>query len=322
VTAAGREESWVVVVVDEVAGDSDVRPGGGGTIIVVLETGHGSTRLEGVSECGIEGVVEDRVKGSLVACDVRKVITEDFTNGVDTSCPAELSPEVFSNIGDGINSKSIKVVSLDKISDPLKESLLDKWVILVKIRESTQPASFHAELILGIDVSAVRVLVIVASIIEGNNGGVVPVVDVSNVVSNDINHNPDVSFMADSDEFFKFLSGAKLFIDLIEVADPVAVVSSFSVSYDWGDPDSIEAHILNVVQVVLDALESSSTVVTEVVAWSGATVSSGESVSDDLINGARSPFFSCLGEGNGDEKRKNDKSRKGKSHSRRAKEKR
>jgi len=59
VARAGREETWVVVVVDEVTSDSDVRPGVVGTIIVVLKAAHRTTVLESVSEGGVESVVEN-----------------------------------------------------------------------------------------------------------------------------------------------------------------------------------------------------------------------------------------------------------------------
>jgi len=80
----------------------------------------------------------------LVAGNVWKVKTENFTNSVDTSSSAEVSPEVLGNIWYGVDSESIKIISLDEISNPLEESLLNEWMILIKIRKSTKPASFHS----------------------------------------------------------------------------------------------------------------------------------------------------------------------------------
>jgi len=166
----------------------------------------------------------------LVAGNVWKVKTENFTNSVDTSSSAEVSPEVLGNIWYGVDSESIKIVGLDEISSPLKKSLLDKWMILIKIRKSTKPAFLHLWLISGVDVIAVSIFVVVASVIERSDGAVVSVINISDVVGNNINHNPDVSLMASSDEFLELFSSAELFVDLIEVAGPVAMISSLGVS--------------------------------------------------------------------------------------------
>jgi len=59
VARAAREETWVVVVVNEVASNGDIRPGSVGTFIVVLDAAHGATGLESVPEGGVESIVED-----------------------------------------------------------------------------------------------------------------------------------------------------------------------------------------------------------------------------------------------------------------------
>jgi len=86
------------------------------------------------------------------------------------------------------------------------------------------------------------------------------------MVGNDINHDQDVLFMASVDEFDEFFRSTKVLVDLIEVAGPVSVISTRGVGNDWRDPDSVESHTLNVVQVVQDTLESSTAVVEEVIA--------------------------------------------------------
>jgi len=230
VAGTASEETWLIVVVDEVTGNCDVRPGSVSTIIVVLDAVHGATVLEGISKGRVESVVQDRIKRTLVAGNVWKIETEDFTNGVDTSSSAEFSPEVLGNIRDSVDSEGIKVVGLDEVSSPLKESLLDEWMILIKIRKSAEPASFHLWLISGVDVIAVGVFVVVAGVIERNNVAVVSVINVSDVVGNNINHNPDVSLMASLDEFLQLFSSAELFVNLIEVFGPVAMISSLGVS--------------------------------------------------------------------------------------------
>lgn len=134
--------------------------------------------------------------------------------------------------------------------------------------------------------SAVGVVVVVLWLVEWHDAGVVPVVDVAHVVGDDVDHDPDVAVVADLDELLEFFSSTEVLVDLVQVA---------------GDPDSIEAHVLDVVEVVLDALEGAAAVVAEVVAGSGRAVGSGESVGDDLIDRAGSPFFGCSGMGSEDE---------------------
>ena len=104
------------------------------------------------------------------------------------------------------------------------------------------------------------------------------------MVGDNIDHNPDVFLMASVNELDEFFRSTEVLVDLIEVAGPVSVISTRSVGDDWGDPDSVESHTLNVVQVVQDTLESSTTVVEEVIAWLRVTISFGKSVSDDLID--------------------------------------
>jgi len=169
----------------------------------------------------------------LVAGNVWEVITENFSDGVDTSSFGEISPEVLGNIRDSVDSEGVKIISLDEVSNPLEESLLNEGMILIKIRESTKPASFHSVRVHGTNLFTFRILVVVAGVVERNNSGVVPVINISNVVGNDVNHDPHVSLVASTDEFLELFSCAELFVDLIEVAGPVAMISSLSVSNNW-----------------------------------------------------------------------------------------
>jgi hypothetical protein len=62
------------------------------------------------------------------------------------------------------------------------------------------------------------------------------------------------------------------------------------VDRDRGDPDCIETHAGDVVKVVDDALEGTSTIVGKVLAWSGGTVGLSETIGQDLVNGLASPL--------------------------------
>ena len=60
---------------------------------------------------------------------------------------------------------------------------------------------------------------------------------------------------------------------------------------DRRNPYGIETHALNVVELVLDALESTSTVLVKVWARLSATICPPEAVSNDLIDSSLLPFI-------------------------------
>jgi hypothetical protein len=69
------------------------------------------------------------------------------------------------------------------------------------------------------------------------------------------------------------------------------VVASIHVGHNGGDPDGVEAQTLDVVEVIRDALPSTTAVVTKVVTVGGVAVGAGKSVSQHLIDGAGLPGF-------------------------------
>ena len=84
---------------------------------------------------------------------------------------------------------------------------------------------------------------------------------------------------------------AEFGVNLVPVAGPVAVVASFKVVDNWGDPDSSETHVFDVVEVLGDSFEGASAVVAQVVAVGVVSVASAETVGEDLVNGAAFPGF-------------------------------
>ena len=104
------------------------------------------------------------------------------------------------------------------------------------------------------------------------------------VVGNDVNHDVHSLSVGSVDEVLEVLLGSKVGVDLLPVSGPVAVVSSIKVVNDGGDPNGVEAHALNVVKVVLDSLPGASAIVAEVATTLGASVRSGESVGEDLVD--------------------------------------
>jgi len=86
------------------------------------------------------------------------------------------------------------------------------------------------------------------------------------------------------------------------------VIAAGSVENDWRNPDSVEAHAGNVVEVVDNTLESTTTVVSEIGAGTRVAVSLGESVGKELVDGTGTPFILGVGEDGGGEGEKEAKS--------------
>ena len=76
---------------------------------------------------------------------------------------------------------------------------------------------------------------------------------------------------------------------MIPVAGPVAVVASVEIVDNWGDPDSSETHVFDVVEVLGDSFEGTAAVVAQVVAVGVVPVASAKTVGEDLVNGAAFP---------------------------------
>ena len=84
------------------------------------------------------------------------------------------------------------------------------------------------------------------------------------MISNDIKHHPDVTLVARADQIVQLLLGTEVLIDTLPIEGAITMVVSFSIVRNWRDPDGIEAHTLDIVELVLNAAESTATVVVEV----------------------------------------------------------
>lgn len=81
------------------------------------------------------------------------------------------------------------------------------------------------------------------------------------MVPNDIQHDPDILFMAGLDEVLEVLGRTKLRVDLIEVFGCISVVAPIVVLRNRGDPNGVEAQILDIIKVFFDSLEVPAAVV-------------------------------------------------------------
>ena len=86
------------------------------------------------------------------------------------------------------------------------------------------------------------------------------------MVRNDIKHDPDVPCVASVDQALEVIVCAEVLIDFLPVKSSIAVVISLGIVRDRRYPDSVEAHTLDVVQVVLDSFECAAAVFGQIIA--------------------------------------------------------
>lgn len=182
------EEAGVVMVVNEDTEGVDVSE----VLLVGLpsarDVSHALSVHPDVSDGEVHRIVEETGDVVLVGADVSIVTIEVLTHLEDASGLTELGPEILGHLGDGIDTDAVEVVGLHKILDPVLELPSYPGVALVEVGEACEAAVLDLPLI--VPVVDVAVSVIVLSSIEGVDLAVV-VLDWCDVISNDVNHDPD-----------------------------------------------------------------------------------------------------------------------------------
>ena len=84
------------------------------------------------------------------------------------------------------------------------------------------------------------------------------------MVGDDINHDPHFHAVCSFYQIREGLLISKVVIDLVPVSGPIAVVASLQVVNDWRDPNGIESHILNVLEVFCEATKVTATIISKV----------------------------------------------------------
>ena len=291
------EESGVVVVVHEEAEGVDVSELGGLFVPSIGNTSHGLAVHEGVLDGEVHGVVEEACQVVLVVAYVGRVAVEDLAHLEDASCLTELRPEILGHLRDGVDSDAVEGVLVNKILDPALQVGTHVGVALIKVGEACEAAVFHLPLV--VPVVNVTVLVVVFLLVQGVDLAEV-VAYRGNMVGDHVYHYPDVSLMALADEVLEGGLVSEVLVEPFPVLGPVAVVAAVQVVHYGGDPDGVEAQVLDVVQVLHDAVIGTSAVVVQVAAG-GVSIGSGESVGQKLVHSALLPGGSVSSGGEGRE---------------------
>jgi hypothetical protein len=291
--AGVAEEARVIVVVHERTKNVNVLEHWLFVVVQVTDFKHGVVPDPNILNLEVHGVVEQRGDWSLVLGNIAGIAIEALTHLEDTRSLVVLVPEVLGNFRDGVDADAVEVELLDDVPDPALEIGAHILVVLIVVREAWEPAILN--LLLVIPVVDVALGVVVLRLVEGIDVGEVGVGIVRAVIRNDIKHHPDVAGMASSDQILKGLFATVLDTDLFPVKCTVTVIIVwYLVLRDWWNPDGVETHALDVFKVVLDTLESTTTVHIELVALGSRSIGLCKPICQDLINWTRLPFLSSM----------------------------
>ncbi len=115
-----------------------------------------------------------------------------------------------------------------------------------------------------VGVSYVAPIVVVTRVVEGSVDPEVRV-EVSHMIGNHVHHHQNPSLVAGADEVNEVLLRAEVIVEAVKVSPPITVVSPVAIVDDRGDPNRIEAHSLDIVQIVYYPSVPSSTVVSYII---------------------------------------------------------
>ncbi len=90
--------------------------------------------VEDTLQCEIKWVIHGCIKSIMsILGDISDVTVEDLSNLIDTCILSIFFPEWLFNMRDSINANTVEVKLLNGIFNPVKQSLSDPLVVLVKI---------------------------------------------------------------------------------------------------------------------------------------------------------------------------------------------
>ena len=173
-----------------------------------------------------------------------------------------MTPEPFWNLRNSVNSDAVNVVFVNEVPYPTQKCCPYVVVFLFEVGEFGQSAVLDAVLVMvgEVGVGDVAPIVVVARVVEGSVDSEVSV-EVSHMIGDHVDHHQNSPLVAGADEVDEILLRAEVIVEPIKVPPPITVVSPIAIVDDWGDPNGIKAHSLDIVQVVYNPSVPSSTVV-------------------------------------------------------------
>jgi len=293
------QESGIVVVIDE-----DTKSGWVSELLVdladsVSDSLHGLLGTENILNCVIHWVVEKTGDKVLIWADVVRISIETFTHLENASGFSILLPEVLGDFRNSIDSNTIELIGVDQVFDPVLEIASDVRVILVEIWEVSKSAVFDLSLVA--PVCDLAIVVVMLGLVERVDLAEVHA-DWCNVVGDNIDHDVHVLGVSSFHEVLEIIVRAEVIVGLLPIGGPVSVISITVVVNNWRDPDGVETHTLDVIEVLGNTVPGSSAVVGEIGTSSVVlTVALGKSISKHLINSSLFPLISVSCHGGIDE---------------------
>jgi hypothetical protein len=238
--------------------------------------------VENVPQSEVKGIVHGCVQAVVgIVGHIANITLEHLAYLVDAGGLSVFLPEIFLDMGDSINADSVEVELLDCVAYPVLEGLSYERIVLVKVRKVGEPAVL--DLILVIPVVYLALGVVVLDLVEWLDDAVI-LVNPSHVVGHNIKHHPDVHGMSSINHVVEVVLCAEVRVHVVPVERTIAVVVVAEILGDRRNPDGVEAQILDVLKLVLDALEGATAIFAEISTGSCGTVCAPEAISDDLID--------------------------------------
>lgn len=197
----------------------------------------------------------------MVGANVGIIAVEVFSHLEDASGLAVFRPEILGDLWDGIDADAIEAVLLDEVMDPVLEVTPHVGVALVQVGEASESAVLNLPLV--VPVVDVAVVVVVLSLVERVDITIV-VLDRSNVVGDNVDHDPDALAVCVVDHSLELLLISEVGVYFLPVCGPVTMVTSSEVVNNGRDPDGVEAEVLDVLDLVDDASMVTTAVVVQV----------------------------------------------------------
>ena len=236
--------------------------------------------LEDLPQGPVHGVCQYGVNISLIFPHVfhgtaRRRAIVGFTYHKRTSRLTELRPEVLGDLNGRIEPVSVKFELVSQVVNPAEQGLTHEWMTLIQVRQVRQPVVLYFPLIPAffwpfyVRMAWMKVLEIIKrnKIVETLKllrPSTVGIRWISHVISHEVRHHPNISSVTGFHQRFKVLPGPKMRVYFKYVLGPVTMVTFIGVLHDGRDPNSIESQAGDVVEILLDAFKSSTTVVLQI----------------------------------------------------------
>lgn len=207
-------------------------------------------------------IIQNTIDMPNVITEVKHISIKDLSNSVYSCSLRKLCPEPLGYLWNSIDSQTINMILLNEISYPIQKSISNIWIFLLEICKSSQSTVFNFPLIVSgkVIVCNFTPIMIMVALFEGIIDTKISI-KVSHMISNDINHDPNASFVTGTNEINKILLTSKSIVELIYISAPITMISSISIIDYRRDPDGIKAHSLNIIKIIDDSSISSTTIV-------------------------------------------------------------